>query len=548
MAFCTSCGHKLEDNQKFCTGCGKLATNTPSNLPAPKIKIEEKEVPTLVKDEISKPVSAPNTKTPTQVNAHPNRPSNTQVYSEATPIVKIVEEKIPQQPIKNYIQPKKSNSFFKKPWVITVLLMVCILGVLTGVFFKQVKGGFYLVKYNLENDIDKKFNYAEQALSNLNINSTYNAFKETSDELLKQNPDKVEAKLELLKASIKPEDYKKLSLSLYNEKTSAAVKAGNFEDALANLVKLQENGGNIRENKNYETIMFNAISKATGAKVYNNKEALKKEANIIFDNLDEDSFDEIIEIKDLHPNNDMEKQYEINLYKLKDNKYTNVFSEQTVLYDYLADYGIYNYDKSKKGLYVSFYTTSYVSSAKVYKVKDDKFALVGAVGSADTCTISDFDDDGIYEIVTTELDDPTGQYSHADMPRIVKYNKFADGSAPKVAKQERRASDGAVTSIGSSGTESNPSTPSQTNVDYIFPESNKRYLSESEVAALSKEQLAFARNEIYARHGYVFNTDKYIQYFTSKSWYSPNPSFVAGDNNLNQYEISNYKLIQKYEK
>ncbi|WP_241428102.1 YARHG domain-containing protein [Clostridium sp. DJ247] len=34
---------------------------------------------------------------------------------------------------------------------------------------------------------------------------------------------------------------------------------------------------------------------------------------------------------------------------------------------------------------------------------------------------------------------------------------------------------------------------------------------------LSKEELALVRNEIFARHGYVFQTDPYKSYFNGKS-------------------------------
>ena len=82
---------------------------------------------------------------------------------------------------------------------------------------------------------------------------------------------------------------------------------------------------------------------------------------------------------------------------------------------------------------------------------------------------------------------------------------------------------------------------------YILPDSSTRYLSDSEVSSLSKEQLDLARNEIFARHGYVFQTQKYADYFNSKSWYVPNPSFSGSLDDLNAYEKYNVQLIQKYE-
>jgi hypothetical protein len=81
--------------------------------------------------------------------------------------------------------------------------------------------------------------------------------------------------------------------------------------------------------------------------------------------------------------------------------------------------------------------------------------------------------------------------------------------------------------------------------DYIFPESHKTKLDEMIVMAMEPEMLAFARNEIFARRGYVFTNEKYKNYFASKAWYKPNPNFKAGD--LNAVENYNINLIKYFE-
>lgn len=87
--------------------------------------------------------------------------------------------------------------------------------------------------------------------------------------------------------------------------------------------------------------------------------------------------------------------------------------------------------------------------------------------------------------------------------------------------------------------------------EYIFPNSDRAYLTREEVADLTPEQLRLARNEIYARHGRIFQDEELAAYFGSKSWYQPlyDPeSFDAlGDSILNEYEIANRDLIQEYE-
>lgn len=83
--------------------------------------------------------------------------------------------------------------------------------------------------------------------------------------------------------------------------------------------------------------------------------------------------------------------------------------------------------------------------------------------------------------------------------------------------------------------------------EYILPDSADRYLSDSEVSSMSKDQLALARNEIFARHGYVFNSKVYSDYFSAKSWYTPNSSYKSDIDTLNIYERYNISLLQKYE-
>ena len=85
------------------------------------------------------------------------------------------------------------------------------------------------------------------------------------------------------------------------------------------------------------------------------------------------------------------------------------------------------------------------------------------------------------------------------------------------------------------------------NSQFIFFDSDSRYLTDDEVKNLSLEELAYARNEIYARYGYIFKENKFKNYFKGKSWYHPNSSFIPNDENLNKYEIANRDLILKYE-
>jgi len=72
------------------------------------------------------------------------------------------------------------------------------------------------------------------------------------------------------------------------------------------------------------------------------------------------------------------------------------------------------------------------------------------------------------------------------------------------------------------------------------------YLSKEELAATSKEVLAYLRNRIYANHGYVFKTKQWSEVFTGFDWYKPNPKF--SDKLFNEYERVNLRRIIEAEK
>ena len=80
---------------------------------------------------------------------------------------------------------------------------------------------------------------------------------------------------------------------------------------------------------------------------------------------------------------------------------------------------------------------------------------------------------------------------------------------------------------------------------YIFPDSDKRVLSNAEIEASSIWQLRRGTNEVYARHGRKFKNQGQAAYFESKSWYN---GTIEADNfnesTLNEYEKQNIKLMQ----
>lgn len=91
--------------------------------------------------------------------------------------------------------------------------------------------------------------------------------------------------------------------------------------------------------------------------------------------------------------------------------------------------------------------------------------------------------------------------------------------------------------------------PEEDNGDYVIADSNSRLLTESDLEELTKEELSYARNEIYARHGRIFDSQELQDYFENKDWYIP--LYTADsfpENELNEFEKENAELISQYEK
>lgn len=84
--------------------------------------------------------------------------------------------------------------------------------------------------------------------------------------------------------------------------------------------------------------------------------------------------------------------------------------------------------------------------------------------------------------------------------------------------------------------------------DYLLPDVDSRYLSREEISRLTKEELRLARNEIYARHGRLFNSADLQNYFNKKSWYQGRiPANQFSDSVFNDYERKNLDLIREIE-
>lgn len=90
-----------------------------------------------------------------------------------------------------------------------------------------------------------------------------------------------------------------------------------------------------------------------------------------------------------------------------------------------------------------------------------------------------------------------------------------------------------------------PATRESADSSFIFESSSTTLLTNGELDGLTKEQLRLARNEIYARHGYIFSSQDLNEYFSGKTWYQPSSQF--DDSQLTEVEKANINFIKSYE-
>lgn len=82
--------------------------------------------------------------------------------------------------------------------------------------------------------------------------------------------------------------------------------------------------------------------------------------------------------------------------------------------------------------------------------------------------------------------------------------------------------------------------------DFIFKDSDKSKLTYDDLINKTLDELFIGRNEIFARHGYVYTQKpKLNEYFKDKSWYVPNSK--GKEKGYNDIELYNANLIKQVE-
>ena len=168
----------------------------------------------------------------------------------------------------------------------------------------------------------------------------------------------------------------------------------------------------------------------------------------------------------------------------------------------------------------------------VNDVEGESFKIEGTM---DSFTVSEKTEATTVEPDAMLSDGKEGEDTVAEDPSAEAPTGEAAGEAP-TGEAADEASQGEAANEGDS--------------EYIFPDSDSKRLKKSDLKGMSKKELKLARNELYARHGYIFKDKSLARYFEGKSWYR---GTIKGEDfkdneSFNDIEIANRNLILKYEK
>lgn len=119
---------------------------------------------------------------------------------------------------------------------------------------------------------------------------------------------------------------------------------------------------------------------------------------------------------------------------------------------------------------------------------------------------------------------------------------------PKKSDEEKVKSSMTVIATPQKIEKQEPDVQTTSPSEYILQDSGMRLLIRSDVEGLSLQEINYAKNEIYARHGRKFKSPELQNYFNSKSWYSGTIEAEAfNDNLLSDVEKKNAEFLRNIE-
>lgn len=126
-----------------------------------------------------------------------------------------------------------------------------------------------------------------------------------------------------------------------------------------------------------------------------------------------------------------------------------------------------------------------------------------------------------------------------------------DAATTAASSPAASSTSAADTSAASTSAQTYTPAPRGASSDYVIPDSDYTSYTADDIKAmnLSVDELWYARNEIYARHGRKFQNETLQAYFNSKPWYTPEYSPDEFDDSvqLSSVERANAAAIKSVE-
>lgn len=82
--------------------------------------------------------------------------------------------------------------------------------------------------------------------------------------------------------------------------------------------------------------------------------------------------------------------------------------------------------------------------------------------------------------------------------------------------------------------------------NYFIADSDTRVIEEGDYSYMTWQELCYAKNEIYARHGYIFKSQELQDVFESKQWYKKSKKFTKNPK-LSKIEAKNVETLREAE-
>ena len=183
------------------------------------------------------------------------------------------------------------------------------------------------------------------------------------------------------------------------------------------------------------------------------------------------------------------------------------------------------------------------SSAEPYRETDIAASDLDAASAADVDAHISFDSVADAE---NQIDEYRASIEAAKKKEEEERKKKEEEERKKAEAEAAKGSTVEISITGAGGDVRTATIHRQGTSERVFPDSNTRYLSDSEVSALSDAERCIAWNEIIAAsNGYAFKNSGLAAYFNKCSWYSPNPG-ASGMGDLTDAGRANVDLLKSY--